>query len=340
VAHLAALVRRACAGSCYELERATLGAGDPGEVAATLGAFLAEELAPLGDALFYRRGTGVVAGVLLADGREVVIKVHRWHASLARLASVQAVQRHLAGAGLPAPRPLLSPRPLGSGIATVEELRRGGTADGRRPVIRRAVARLLSELVVSSRSLPALPALGTPPLFDDLESQRWPEPHDLRFDFVATSRGAAWIDELAWRARERLRGLPAEPVVGHFDWCVGNLGFARDTCSAIYDWDSIAIAPEALLAGAAAAQFCTDWARGGRLPSVAEMRAFVAEYEQARGEAFDAGQRQLLDAANMLLVAYGARCQHSDVVLAALPGARADGGWMALLRERVASAPL
>jgi hypothetical protein len=45
------------------------------------------------------------------------------------------------------------------------------------------------------------------------------------------------------------------------------------------------------------------------------MRSFVAEYEQARGEAFTDEEREILDAANLLLCAYGARCQHSDMVL-------------------------
>jgi hypothetical protein len=49
----------------------------------------------------------------------------------------------------------------------------------------------------------------------------WRQPHDRRFDFPATAKGAEWIDRLAAEATRRLDDAAAgEPVVGHGDWRV------------------------------------------------------------------------------------------------------------------------
>ena len=111
--------------------------------AEAVGAALASVCAPLGEVregLFDEAGVGLVAGLRLADDRRVVVKVHRHHATTARLTACLEVQRHLHDAGLPTPRPLLPVTPLGSGLATVEELVAGEAADGRRPTVRRSLA--------------------------------------------------------------------------------------------------------------------------------------------------------------------------------------------------------
>ena len=333
--HLVDLVREATRGDNFDLELAALDSDDPEEIATLLSDFLSARLASVEDGVFYHRGTGIVAGALLSDGRLAVMKVHRWRVSIERLSAVQSVQEQLALAGLPAPRPMLAPEALGAGIATVEEMRRGSPADGHHPTIRRAIAEGLYELVVAARPLRNLTELGQAALFGPQAG--WPEPHDLRFDFDTSVIGAEWIDELARDARGRLQGSDREPVVGHMDWCAGNLGFDGDRCAAIYDWDSLAVAPEPVVVGAAAAQFCADWSSGAVLPSLAEMRIFVREYEEARSAHFDFLERDLLDAANILQCAYGARCQHSDVVLGAAPVVTDEGGWIGLLRERATS---
>jgi hypothetical protein len=270
-----------------------------------------------------------------------VIKVHRWRVSVDRLSAVQSVQAHLAGAGLPAPRPLLAPEPLGNGVATVEELLEAGTADGRLPAVRRELAVGLFAFVGGASGFRGLKALGPAAVVEHLEGSPYFEPHDLRFDFEATAVGAEWIDELALVARRRLdeRHLDEHgqsDVVGHLDWQVGNVGFSGGRLSAIYDWDSVALAPEPVVVGAASAQFSADWQRNGALPSADDMRSFVVDYEQARGEQFSDEARGLLDAANLLHCAYGARCQHSDLVLGSVPGASAVGGWIDVLRRRPA----
>jgi hypothetical protein len=102
----------------------------------------------------------------------------------------------------------------------------------------------------------------------------------------------------------------------------------------------VALAPEAFVVGAAAAEFCADWTRGAAPPSVNEMRAFVPEYEQTRGTRFDVSERDVIDAANLIYCAYLARCQHSDMRLGVTRGRSSSNGWMGLLRQREVGSPM
>jgi aminoglycoside phosphotransferase (APT) family kinase protein len=124
--------------------------------------------------------------------------------------------------------------------------------------------------------------------------------------------------------------------VGHFDWRVENLALGEDRIVGIYDWDSLAIAPESIVVGNAAAQFQTDWSlhEPDPLPTLDEMRAFVHDYETARGAAFTDAEWELLDAANLAICAYGARCQHSDMAVHPEIGGLETTRWCRLLRER------
>ncbi len=318
------------------VERAILETGDAGEIAEIIEGFVRLRRGPISDAVFYRPGVGIVAGLGLVDGSEVVVKVHRWNVSIPRLAAVQDVQAALAEAGLPVPRPLAGPEPLVHGIATIEELRRGERADGRDPAVRRAVAEGLQTFVTASAPLVGQVDVGRPLLLRPVGAPLWFEPHDVRFDFDGTAAGAAWIDELAGLARRRLEHSGPNVVIGHFDWRVENLAFQGADIVAIYDWDSVAAAPEAVVVGNAAAQFTADWTSGefDPLPSVTEMWSFVSDYERARGARFDDDEREMLDAANLFACAYGARCQHSDMTKH--PGiARTEStAWYRLLRER------
>ena len=136
--------------------------------------------------------------------------------------------------------------------------------------------------------------MGRPLLLRPVGAPLWFEPHDVRFDFDGTAAGAAWIDELAGLARRRLEHSGPNVVIGHFDWRVENLAFQGADIVAIYDWDSVAAAPEAVVVGNAVAQFTADWTSGefDPLPSVAEMRSFVSDYERARGARFDDDERE------------------------------------------------
>jgi hypothetical protein len=333
---LATLITQASGQWDPALERQLFATDHPGAIAGALESFVAERCGPVGDALFYRPGVGVVAGLRLLNGSEVVVKVHRWNVSLARLQAVQAVQARIADAGLPAPRPLAEPGALAAGIATIEELQRGTGADGRDPAVRRAMAQGLFDFVTAAAPLVGRADVGAALMIRPPGAPLWFEPHDVRFDFPGTSEGAQWIDELAGQARSRLERVTAPDVIGHFDWRVQNLAFAGTRIVGIFDWDSVAAASEAMVVGNTAAQFTADWSgdEADPLPTVEDMRAFVVDYQEVRGRAFTTEELDALDAANLFLCAYGARCEHSD--RSRHPELIRDhqGTWIHLLHER------
>ncbi len=242
---LADLVRASIESFDDALELVLFGTGDPAGVAATIEGFCTAHLAPVEGALLYKAGVGAVAGLRLVDGREVLLKVHRVRADIERLRAVAAVQTHLADCGLPAPRPLLTPMPLGDAVATVEEYVVGEHPDPHAPATRAELAAVLHRLVEAARPVTARHDVGAPLLLRPPGASLYPEPHSVRFDFEATNEGAEWIDELARLGRRRLDAITGEPVIAHHDWRVENLGFREGKVSAIYDWDSLAAAPRA-----------------------------------------------------------------------------------------------
>jgi Phosphotransferase enzyme family len=167
----------------------------PERIDAAVRAFCAVALgAPVASAEFFAAGVGSVHGVRLADGRRVVVKVHPPRASAAYVDAMQAVQRHLAAAGFPAPQPLVPPARLGRGLAVAETLLdRGAPPDGRDPAQRCAMAAGLARLVALARPLAGLPGLRDS-IMTSQPGALWPTPHDGRFDFAATAGGAEWID--------------------------------------------------------------------------------------------------------------------------------------------------
>jgi hypothetical protein len=291
----------------------------PSNIARALEEFCARSLGSrIARAEFFEASVGSAHGVRLADGRRVVIKLHRPDRSIAFLYAAQAVQRVLAESGFPCPRPLVAPEPLGAGIASAESLLDSGDyADAHQPAVRRAMATSLSRLVERCRPFATLPGLGEnamriPP------GELWPIPHDGRFDFAGTTPGAEWIDDLARQARKILYGTPSgDTVVGHTDWRAPNMRFASDQISAIYDWDSLAIEREPALVGSVAHGFTSNWAKpptGRQFPTLEEAEAFINDYEHARGAAFSRPERRAAHAALVYSMAYTARCEHSDAL--------------------------
>lgn len=333
---LADLIAELIADWNANLEQVLFDTTNPNEIARLITAHIEAVLTRPTSALLYSSGVGVVAGLELTDGRRVVIKVHRANVDRQRLLNVQRAQTLLADRGLPAPRPLSEPTPIARGLATVEELLPGDDADGHAPAVRTNLASTLCAFHRAARSLPALD-VGTSPLLQPPAGALWPEPHSIRFDFAATARGAEWIDAHATRARRALMSTPYhQPIVAHMDWRAENLGFRGHEIIAIFDWDALAVADEAAFVGVNAAQFCANWRLDHPLPSVDEMRAFVDDYEAARGSRFDRRERVRLDAANLSVIAYGARCQHSDMALYPELVDEPSGGWIGLLRAREA----
>jgi hypothetical protein len=147
----------------------------------------------------------------------------------------------------------------------------------------------------------------------------------MRFDFGASARGAEWIDDLATAARERLADTVGEVVVAHSDWRAEHVRFERHKIVAAYDWQSLAVRSEPVLLGQIGHGFTADWNidQARRTPTIEEYRAFITEYESARGQRFSRGERNTIDAAWVDATAYSARCEHSDLVVG-MPWATAD----------------
>jgi hypothetical protein len=68
--------------------------------------------------------------------------------------------------------------------------------------------------------------------------------------------------------------------------------------------------------GAAAYAFTANWSRDDLvyLPTLEEALAFVADYERARGAPFTAAEHRAARASLVYMMAYSARCGHSDVL--------------------------
>lgn len=289
---------------------------EPGRILAVVEGFCREHLrAAVAAFEFVACSVGSVHGPRLADGRRVVLKAHRRETDVEHLAGVQHVQRALADAGFAAPRPLLAPTPIAQGIAVVETLiDEGERADAHDPVIRRAVAAGLAGLIETARSVPRPSGLMA---WRDATERLWHRPHDRRFDFTGTAGSAGWIDQLAAQARRQLDEHAAGPwVIGHGDWRVEHLRFQRGGLSAVYDWDSLALGPEPAFAGAAAQAFTADWSvqTPRQVPKLEESLAFLDDYQHARTARFNTRERRVAMAALVFAMAYGARCQHSDLL--------------------------
>ncbi|HTQ43240.1 MAG TPA: phosphotransferase [Polyangiaceae bacterium] len=320
------------------VELAIFGTADAAAIAAQVDSFCREHLgAGVAGALFEYASIGNVHGLVLEDGRRVVLKAHQPTMELAHLRAVQRCVRHLSDAGFPAPRPLVEVAPLARGHAWVEEmLDRGTWEDPHRPDVRRAMAEGLAEVVRLCERVADVEGLRCEPLGSVPEGRLWPVPHSKLFDFEKTAKGAENIDALARAAREVLaRGDRGPRVVGHHDLRAEHVRFERrggvPVLVATYDWDSLMLSHETSLLGVNAHAFAADWStdppRVRPAPSLDEARAYVAEYEQARGHRFTNEQRLCVGASFAYAVAYTARCGH------ALGGSVEEGSFGALARR-------
>ena len=319
-------------GRPVTLAEQLFGTDDPDTVRLQVDAFLVRHLRTGIAALdFTRIGTGIVLGVTLADGRPTVVRLYPPGADAGVLRAVQDVQHELSSHGFPAPRPLLEPVPFGVGLATVEgRLHEPPTGDPTERTARRALAQGLAAFVRLAAPAARHPELaGRGPLGPPAPGSVFPETPS--FDFAATAGGAEWIEELGGRARALLDAAPVSvPVVGHFGWRAENVLVADGIIHAVFDWEQVGTAPEAVVIGSAAHQFTID-GRSPRphVPTAEEIQEFVVDYETARGLPLSTADRVAARAAYVYCTAYGARCEH----VLALTGQAAPGRF----RERLAN---
>jgi hypothetical protein len=299
------------------VDRAVFGTTDPAAIAVLLSDFCERELgAKVAGARFYRVSAACVAGVDLDDGRSVVLKAQRGDRREDYLAACAELRTLLADDGFPCPRPLTVPRRAGPAWVTAEELmEQGEPADAHHAPIRRAIAEALARLEALSARLPSPERLGRAWYGGLPEGRVFPRPHSPFFDFNATMEGADWIERLAAEARARRGSAEGDRAVGHFDFRVEHLRFEGARLVASYDWDSLHHELVPVWIGSLAPHFTADWQRGDvvRAPSIDEMRAFVADFEETRGRPFTKPERATLSAACVYAMAYTARCNHASM---------------------------
>jgi hypothetical protein len=264
----------------------------------------ARELDPEAEEIFFfGASVGALFGIRRRDGTRVAMKVHKLFTDESYFDDVQRVQAALA--------PLGAPRPLGRrGLVTFEEwLDRGSFRNPHEPEVRRALATLLARFVDAATATGLRPRRS----FLRPEGALWPKPHNVLFDFEATAAGAEWIDAIAHAARAVGDEGIGREVVGHADWAAKHVRFDGNLRSrAIYDWDSVTTDAEPSLVGTAAGSYLyiEEFGLPG-WPTPDEARAFVADYEAARGEPFTPDERCAAYAACVYLIAYAARCGHA-----------------------------
>jgi hypothetical protein len=295
--------------------RALFGTTDARAIAEILTGFVRDVLGrEVTGARFYRVSVGAVAGLDLDDATSIVVKVQSGKRRRELLETFVEARRHLLRAGFPCPAPRSGPLRLGDAWATIDALdERGRRGDAHDPHVRRALAEALATLVDVGRSFERARELG-PAWFSGLGDGRvFPEPHSPLFDFSRAGEGARWIDELASEARDRRHRAAGERVLGHFDWRVEHLRFEGGRVVTSYDWDSLHFERETVLVGATAHAFTMDWQRDDlvRAPSVDEIRAFVADFEAARGRPFERDERSTVASSLVYSLSYTARCNHA-----------------------------
>lgn len=315
-------------------EAAIFGTNDVESICGTVAAFAQKKFGSgVGEILFRAGRVDAVWAVRLDDSRDVVVKAHRQPVDLpARRATVQA-QSFLVQNGFPCPVPLADTSTFRGLVFSCDSLvTEGAPGDAREPVVRRALAQGLADHVRLLRGLPGLVTVaGSGPAWCRYQNGPWPTPHDPIFDFGVTPDGYGWLDAFAGEVAARLtRHHGLETVVGHADWYAGNARFDGDVLVGTFDWDLVA-APEAQVAGFAAATYTDGGAGEQDLPGPAEVRAFLGDYESARGVPFGAEERIQASAAASWALAYNARCQ-----LSFLDGQVADRSALALLRADAA----
>lgn len=254
---------------------------------------------------------GAAVTIATNDRATMFVKVWPNMVDVRSLAAQMMVQRTMGARGFPAPAVLTGPVALGPGWAVGMAYDRSGVpTDATHPAIRRAMASGLARFVRDAdcfRSLDGLPRRSLPD-----QDAIWPAPHSALFNFRATRNGAEWIDGIATDALTILRASESRLVIGHCDWSAKNMRMRRDRIAVVYDWDSVFLEQEAIVLGTAAAHFPTTWELDvPQTPSVAQVTAFVREYEAARDRAFTPAEIAAVEAGATYARAYKARCEHA-----------------------------
>jgi hypothetical protein len=235
------------------------------------------------EVLFKREHLSRVTGVMLKDGRRVVVKARRDAAALGGCADVH---RRVWKAGFPVAEPLVGPEPFGDGslVANAETLVEAGQViDPSRARSAEASSRLLSELIALAPRPGEIRTLTPAPpwtAWDHCCDGVWPPADDGPEDLDAPEH-ASWLDGLAMAIRRRLAEHQAPLVVGHGDWEAQNLRWNGLQPVVVHDWDSAIAAPVEVIVGLAAAVWPAGYDRMTWHATVRQTAAFLDGYQSA-----------------------------------------------------------
>jgi len=293
------------------LEQAIFATDDADAIATLIAGTARRQLGvPVSGGLFYAASSGCVFGLQLADGRSVVLKAYQSHWNPSFLRATQRVQHAVALNGFPAPTPIGTPVALGRGWAAFESLLSDpGAVSLDESLMDRSSAALV-RLIRATDGL-ARDGLELHP-FRTPAGDLYPTPHNPIFDLRGTATGAEWIDEWARRSSAPPTSASLPSVIAHLDWSARNVRLTSAALLAVYDWDSIGVASEAMVAGQAA----TTWRTTGETaaspaPGAAEVERFIESVARARGASFSALEWDVARAAAVSAMAYSARCEHA-----------------------------
>jgi len=247
--------------------------------------------------LFWVSHLSEVAGVRLADGREVVVKRRVDESGRAgRAGRCVTAQRLLAEQGFPCPMPLTDVI-VSEGVAVhAERFVPGGELETKdTPEAAARSGRLLADLV---RRLAALDL--DPPL---------PNPEWVRWDALPEREAAvavpAWIEDATRRVQAKLVGCDLPPVLGHADWEAQNMRWRHGEAHVVHDWDALAWLPEAAIAGSAAGIFASHG--GTALAPLESSETFLRAYENERAARFSPYEMEIAWAASIWEALHNAR---------------------------------
>ena len=249
-----------------------------------------------------------VFGLRLADGREAVVKARRDEP--ARITSCVAAQAALAANGFRCPAPLTDVSIVdGDLVVHAEqwlpggELLRGDDSD-----VARCYAVAFADLMAALMRVRVPPPVPSPHWlgWDHPGTGPWPPIEDL--DSRDQSLVPDFVVTTAQRATRRLREPGDLPrVLGHADFEAQNLRWLGRELHVVYDWDSLAWMPEAVLAGSASGVFAS-----AEVPTLAPLEssaAFIDTYQTARARRFTAEEHQVAWAASLWTTTHNARAE-------------------------------
>lgn len=236
-----------------------------------------------------------VWGIRLTDGREVVIKRRADHTG--RTASCVRAQQFLAAQGFPCPLPLTHVV-FDGGVATHAE----AFVEGGEHELEDTPAAAARSAAVFADHVGRLTALHVDPPLPNPEWVRWDAPLPARHQGIVAP---AWLDDTSRRVQTKLTACALSPTLGHADWESQNMVWHHGKPVAVHDWDSLALLPEATLAGTAAGVFATH--AEPVLAPLESSQAFLDAYERARGSRFSTYETEIAWAASMWVAIHNAR---------------------------------